>query len=79
VKRSDRGGAIAGHHLGEASTELDELIGDDHLRIERTEVGAVADELRMDGGECERGQLEELLERDEDRELGSGDKLVGCG
>jgi hypothetical protein len=30
----------------------------------------------VDGGEREGRQLEELLERDEDRELGGGEQLI---
>ena len=79
VERSDRSDTVVEGRLGEARAELDETLGKDGLWIERSVVGPVADEIRMDGGECERGQLDELLEGDEDRELGGGDKLVRRG
>jgi hypothetical protein len=76
VKRSEGDDAIAGRSLREARAELDELVGEGGLRVEWSEIGAVADELRVDGGEREGRQLEELLERDEDRELGGGEQLI---
>lgn len=79
VERGEHSSAIAGHRGGETSAVPEDVVGQDRLRIRRSQQGRLADELGMEREQGDVRQLEELMERDEDRQLGGGEQLVRRG
>jgi hypothetical protein len=78
VERRDRSVAIAARGLGEIAAELDQLVGEDRLEIERA-TGAVVADVWMRRAEQDGRELEELLEGSEEREFGGAAKLLRRG
>jgi hypothetical protein len=76
IERSD---AVAGRGSRETGTEFDDLIGESRSQVERSKASVVDDVDGMNGSEREGRQIEELLQRGEERELGEDPKLVRRG